>query len=251
MMMVVMLGGLMSLCMSCVGGIGGFYLMDPTLGGLLTPAASAPVPAPTGSDPPAPAPPGGGNEPSSGGNGIVVKKPYLLMYSTAKNWDGKARFLHVEKCGDNEKVKVNCYSPDKATKGEIFWIFEKGSKSNTYLIRGKSCAGKYLTFGDKFQTASYSGYDALLRPKLTGADRAKQEWYVKKTEDGITIANSYVNKTADSAFRFLGANLSGQSEEWGSWVGSSTSAAWRAAQKVSSIVKNNTICCDVNVTCPS
>ena len=233
MMMVVMLGGVMSLCMSCVGGIGGFLLMDPTLGGLLVPPAAA-VPGPTGSDPPVPGP----SDDSSSGGGIVPKKPYYLMYGTTK-WDNGSLLLKLNSCTD--KPVITCYSPSNDALYQ--WIFEKpSSKSKTFMIRNKACVDKYLSFSDAWASAGVWSYTAEMRPKLTGADRARQEWYVKKGDNGITIANKMVNTSVNAKARFIGSNMNcWKGGMDGCFVTSQEKASFKANTSLAALAKNSTI----------
>jgi hypothetical protein len=167
--------------MSCVGGLGFWYMQDPTLGGILGPAASSAVSTPSDStvtststaDPPAAS--------------VPTDKDVYIWHkgcAAASTSNGK-RFTLLSGNTSIAKFQVGlgCKSAGKEDSGwSTMWRFEKAG-SNLYFVKHKK-SGLFLTADSPFRLAG-----------KTDDDKWRQQWYVGKGSDGgvtLTLSRSAV-----------------------------------------------------------
>ena len=204
MMMVVVIGGIMCCGMSCVGGLVGWYVYDPTLNGLL------PGPSPDGyggSGPPAgDAPPVADPPPDTGISG--TQDAYIFHKGCSDVTSG-ARYSLLAGHPTTGDVQMSCQTGE--VNGYIKkWRFTKIGNGTLYYIQLRGSA------------TSKSLYLTVVEGKLwvmkkeTSSDpqkKAMQQWSISSSNaDGRTIAVSAMHTKPfnDKKYRYLSFSADGR-----------------------------------------
>jgi hypothetical protein len=167
--------------MSCVGGLGFWYMQDPTLGGILGPAASSAVSTPSDStvtstststaDPPAAS--------------VPTDKDVYIWHKGCAAHTSATKFTILsgnDTSAGTRQVQLGCKSAGKEDPGwSTMWRFEKAGSNLYYVKHVKS--KKFLTAGNP------PGLQAKIDDAAT-ATKYTQLWYVGKGTDGITLSLS-------------------------------------------------------------
>ena len=231
MMMVMMMGMVASCGMVCVGGLGAWYLKDPTMGGLLGPAAETTTPSPS-------CPPKEEWNTTSGS----CKKIAATTSSAATSLVGKTVYIGHEGrplsflCAADKNGTQMCIKDahKKAAPDTVFltkWKVEAytstdGKKSSKYLLLKSTtpCGGSamYLTapaagapvpttwadkdLGGVIWTATAEG-------KKSGSDAYRQQWVFYKVSNSTNTYKIVSRKFEKELRKYLEENGTG-------WVGS-------------------------------
>jgi len=168
MMIVLMMGAMASCVMSVIGGLGIWYVKDPTLGGLLEDLGDGggdeSVPPP--GDDPGPVP--------SGGDLPLDQKVYI--HGTLGNCDGTSRWTLLYAPTDAD-VNVDCKRNDGVKKENYLWtIKEKKVGKWTYYTIKNVGQSKYLkadSSNDGLNTLSLTSDEFVWRIKAQASDSSK------------------------------------------------------------------------------
>lgn len=190
MMMVVVIGGIMCCGMSCVGGLAGWYMYDPTLGGLLPGPAldgytAAPLPA---GDTPIVADPPPATDITPG------KDVYIFSQLCADEPSGPRASILAGKSSTNA-VGMSCdYKPENGY--SKLWRFTK-TGSLYYIELGTT--KKYLTANPD---ATATTGDQLILATKSGNEnkelKVRQQWYISRNATGgrsISLSQNAITKT--------------------------------------------------------
>lgn len=201
MMMVVVIGGVMCCGMSCVGGLGAWYLKDATLGGLLSPAVAS---SPEGSTPDGSPGPSTADPPAAG---VPTDKAVYIWHKGCAAATIKKRFT-ILAGNANEKevpVQLGCRSEPGGDWGTL-WRFQKAKEKNLYYVRHEK-SKKYLTASNKLDVFKFELVDAISNDVNI---RWGQLWYIGKGSDGgvtLTLSqNALKNGGKDTTYRNLAWN---------------------------------------------
>ena len=175
-MMIVMMMGMMASCvMSVIGGLGLWYMQDPTLGGLLEDlGGDTPPPDDEG--------PAAGDESGSNTSLPLDQKVYIHGLLDSCGGDGKSYTLLYAK--SDVDVDSDC-KRDDGKKDDYLWTIKakKVGKWTYYTIKnaGKS---KYLSIGDAKDNLSLSSSEFLWRLKKQSDDATAYTVSSKDAVDG-------------------------------------------------------------------
>jgi hypothetical protein len=155
MMMVMMMGMMGSCVLSVVGGLGGWYLVDPTLGGLLEDLGADDTP-------PVETPPGDASTTS----GAIPLDQKVYIHGILENCDGNAS--HTLLYAGDDKVDVNCERPDSTKDNYLWTISAKKSDKWTYYTIKNAGKSKFLSVADN--KLALDGKETLWRLKAQTDD---------------------------------------------------------------------------------
>lgn len=189
--------------MSCVGGLGAWYLKDATLGGLLSPAvASSPEGStPDGSPGPSTADPPAGSIPTG-------KDVYVFSKLCVDGGGGYSVLSGNPNAESDNHVQMGCKSSKPDTGWKTLWKFEKGG-SNVYYVN-LSGTKKYLTWEDD-GTGVPDGNGKMkgrpvLRDKAKDAWKKRQLWWIGKQSDGTFSLSLSASNNPDIGGRYFSWN---------------------------------------------
>ncbi len=198
MMMVVLIGGVMCCGMSCVGGLGLWYMKDECLGGVLCPATSTAsdstttgdsTSTSTAADPAATVPTG--------------SDVYLYSKLCADGGGGYSVLSGNPSAADNNHVQMGC-KIGRTDGWKTFWKIEKGPNKFYYI--NLSGTKQYLTWEDDGTTDSNGKQKGkpVLRDKTKDPNYIyRQLWWIGKQSDGSLSLSLSESKNQTVGGRYL------------------------------------------------